>query len=159
MEERGFPERKFFVVFDKIHCFLIKKSPLASIAQGRVQRVLERNVLLVHNSPMVKPQQSGICSWGSRPFGPSWILWPFQYLSMWHNSKSCTPSNFSDEIPTVHSLNIHVKGKHGAGYPCKCGRTFESPSQRARHVKKCTSCVMDNVFFSFICAQLNFFTF
>ncbi len=46
----------------------------------------------------------------------------------------CTQCDLS--FATHSSRNIHVKGKHGPGYVCPCGASFESPAQHARH-KKC----------------------
>ena len=34
-----------------------------------------------------------------------------------------------------NSLNIHVKGKHGVGYVCPCGKCFESLVQCIHHQK------------------------
>lgn len=50
-----------------------------------------------------------------------------------HQCASCGKS-----FMTEHSLQIHDKGNHGSGYPCKCGTVFKSPVQWARHAKKCT---------------------
>ncbi len=43
----------------------------------------------------------------------------------------------SKKFATPNSLQIHVKGKHGYGYYCPCGKRFESPAQHLRHQKKC----------------------
>ena len=44
----------------------------------------------------------------------------------------------SKKFATPNSLQIHVKGKHGYGYYCLCGKRFESLAQCSRHQKKCT---------------------
>ncbi len=38
---------------------------------------------------------------------------------------------------TSNSLNIHIKGKHGHGYVCPCGKWFASPAQWSRHMHNC----------------------
>ncbi len=35
------------------------------------------------------------------------------------------------------ALKVHMRGKHGAGYPCpKCGQVFNAPIKKAHHLKK-----------------------
>ena len=39
---------------------------------------------------------------------------------------------------TSSSRNVHMKGKHGVGYVCPCGKCFESPAQWSWHSRNCT---------------------
>lgn len=69
--------------------------------------------------------------------------YPNKHAFKWHRllhqkrtKFSCTMC--SKKFVTPNSLQIHIKGKHGYGYFCPCGKQFESPSQHSRHQKKCT---------------------
>ena len=36
-----------------------------------------------------------------------------------------------------NSLHLHLKGKYGDGFRCKCGACFDSTAQHKRHERKC----------------------
>ncbi len=68
-----------------------------------------------------------------------------QHLSR-HGQRKAFDCSICDKVfASSHSLNIHLKGKHGQGYRCRhCNKVFESPAQQARHCKSVLS-VWDNV--------------
>ena len=64
--------------------------------------------------------------------------WALRYHSKLHGMRQEFQCGSCDKVfVTASSLQIHLHGKHGVGFVCKCGQRYDSPAQRARHAKKC----------------------
>ncbi len=79
------------------------------------------------------------CSDCGRKYLNKHVLAQHKLLHQKRTEYCCTTC--SKKFATPNSLQIHVKGKHGYGYFCPCGKRFESPAQHSRHQKKCNGLV------------------
>ena len=55
-----------------------------------------------------------------------------------HKERQCFDCEHCDSFYfLLTSLQLYMKGKHGAGYMCTCGQHFDTPNQRKCHRRNC----------------------